>query len=272
MDKKESIHGFFDQLEIAVAGRVSDDHCRTHIPRYYGIQYNHTGSLELKIGDGPKRTVSGSFVFITHPGVQFSYRLLPGEKHDYYAICFIGDRVRRFVESGLLSLKPGVYPIPDRKRFMQTVLDLIAVRRGGGPREMCVNLLENLLLQIHFYGARKRHVKITPYQRRALKDLAEKIRRNYRESWDFSTEAKKIFISNRHFRTLFAQVNDFPPLHFLLQIRMEKAAERLTHTQDTIKSISDECGFRDRFYFSRLFKKYYHFSPQQYRQEFGSFG
>ena len=263
---------FFDSLEISVAGHVVDDHCRTHTPHYYGIQYNQAGSVELKIGDGPKRIVSGSFVFITHPGVQFSYKLLPGEKHNYYAVCFIGERIKKYLESGLLSLKPAVYPIPDSTRFMQTILDLLAIRSSNGPMEMCVNLLENLLLQIHFNGERKRHVKITPYQVQALKDLAERIRRNYRDSWDFSTEAKKIFISKRYFRTLFAQVNDFPPLHFLLRIRLEKAAERLIHTHDTIKLISDECGFPDRFYFSRLFKKYYHLSPLQYRLEFGSFG
>ena len=263
---------FFDDLEISLAGYVSDDHCRTHIPRYYGIQYNQAGTLELKIGDGPKRIVSGSFAFITHPGVQFTYKLHPEEKHNYYAICFSGERVQKYLESGFLSLQPVIYPIPDSQKFMQTILDLIAIRRSGGPREMCVNLLENLLLQIHFNGERKRPVKITPYQIQTLKDLAEKIRRNYGESWDFSAEAQKIFISNRHFRTLFAQVNDFPPLHFLLRVRLEKAAERLIHTQDTIKAISDECGFQDRFYFSRLFKKYYHLSPQQYRLEFGSFG
>ena len=260
---------FYDNLEIPFASHVEDGHRRTHIPLYYGIQYNQAGSMDLKIGNDPKRTVSGSFVFITHPGAQFSYCLLPGEKHNYHAVCFTGERVWRFLESGLLSLKPVIYPIHDSKRFMQTILDLIAMRNTG-RREMCVNLIENLLLQIHFSGERKRTVEITPYQSQALKELAEKIRRDYGAAWDFSAEAKKIFISERHFRTLFAQVNDLPPLHFLLRIRLEQAAERLIHTQETVKSISYECGFPDNFYFSRLFKKYYNLSPQQYRLEFGS--
>ena len=261
---------FFDDLEIPFAAHVADGHCRTHIPLYYGIQYNQTGSLELKIGSGQKRTVSGSFAFITHPGAQFSYHLLPGEKHNYHAVCFTGERVRKFLESGLLSLKPVIYPIHDSGRFMHAILELIAMRNIG-QREMCVNCVENLLLQIHFSGERKRTVEITPYQCQALKELAEKIRRNYGADWDFSAEAGKIYISERHFRTLFAQINDLPPLHFLLRIRLEKAAERLIHTQETVKSISYECGFQDNFYFSRLFKKYYRLSPQQYRLEFGSF-
>ena len=261
---------FFENLEIPFASHVADGHCRTHTPLYYGIQYNQSGSLELKIGNGQKRTVSGSFAFITHPGARFSYHLLPGEKHNYHAVCFTGERVRKFLECGLLSLKPAIYPIHDSKRFMQTILDLIAMR-SIGRREMCVNYIKNLLLQIHFSDERKRTAAITSYQCRALKELAEKIRRNYSAPWDFSAEARKIFISERHFRTLFARINDLPPLHFLLRIRLEKAAERLIHTRDTAKSISYECGFHDEFYFSRLFKKYYHLSPRQYRLEFGSF-
>ena len=260
----------FDDLEFPFAAHVEDGHCRTHTPLYYGIQYNQAGSLELKIGSEQKRTVSGSFAFITHPGVQFSYHLLPGEKHNYYAVCFTGERVSKFLESGLLSLEPVIYPIHDRGRFMRTILDLIAMR-SIGRREICVNLVENLLLQIRFSCERKRAVEITPYQCRALEELAEKICRDYGADWDFSAEAKKLCVSERHFRTLFAQINDLPPLHFLLRVRLEKAAERLIHTRDTVKSISYECGFQDNFYFSRLFRKYYHLSPQQYRQEFGSF-
>ena len=261
---------FYDDLEFPFASHVPDGHSRTHTPLYYGIQYNQAGALELKIGNGPKRIVSGSFAFITHPGTQFSYRFLPGEKHNYHAVCFTGGRVQKYLEDGLLSLKPVIYPIPDSRRFMRTILDLIAMR-SIGQRDLCVNLVENLLLQIHFSRERKRSVEITPYQSQALKELAEKIRRNSGASWDFSAEARKFFISGRHFRTLFTQVNDLPPLHFLLRARLEKAAEQLIHTHETVKLISYECGFQDNFYFSRLFKKYYHLSPQQYRKEFGSF-
>ena len=261
---------YYDGLEIPFAMHVSDGHRRTHTPLYYGIQYNQSGTLRLRIGDGPEQIVSGSVVFITHPGVRFSYHLLPGEKHNYHAVCFTGERVRRFLDGGLLSLAPVVYPIRDGKRFLQTILELIALRKLD-RRDLCVNLVENLLLQIRSCGERVLSPGITPYQSQAMKDLAEKIRRNCGEAWDFSAEAGKHFISARHFRTLFAQVNDLPPLHFLLRARLEKAAERLIHSRDTVKTISYECGFQDCFYFSRIFKKYYRLSPQQYRREFGAF-
>lgn len=261
---------YYDDLEIPFAMHVIDGHLRVHTPLYYGIQYNQSGTVHLQIGNGPKHVISGPAVFITHPGTKFSYHLLPEEKHNYHAVCFMGNRVMKFLESGLLSLDPVVYPIQDSKKFMQTILELIEMRKIG-KLDICVNLLENLLLQIRYSGDRNHLAEVTPYQSKALKSLAEKIRRNYGDMWDFSEEAKKLFVSERHFRSLFAQVNELPPLHYLLRIRLEQAAERLIHTRDIIKAVAEECGFKDEFYFSRIFKKYYHLSPKQYRREFNSF-
>jgi len=260
---------YFDDLDIPVAGHVPDAHCRTHSPMYYGIQYNQEGEIELKIGDGPRRIVSGPVAFITHPGTVFSYKLLPGARHYYYAVCFTGERVRKFIEGGLLSLAPVTYPVHDSARFMQTILELIKMRRLG-QQDICVNLVENLLLQLRLPGERK-FIRQTPYQINALKSLAEKIRQDCSREWDFAREAGKMFITERHFRTLFTQVNYLPPQHFLLRIRLEQASKLLVYTKDPVSEIAGKCGFRDDFYFSRLFKKYYRFSPRRYRKEFGSF-
>ncbi len=261
---------YFNDLDIPVAVHVPDGHSRINSPMYYGIQYNQEGDIELKIGDGPRRIVSGPAVFITHPGTVFHYRLLPGVEHNYHAVCFTGERVQKFIEGGLLSLDPVVYPIRDSARFMRTILELIKMR-SLGQQGACVNLVESLLLQLQLPGERK-FIKQTPYQIDALKTLAEKIRQDCSREWDFSREAGKMFISERHFRTLFTQVNYLPPQHFLLRARLEQAAKLLVNTRETVGGIAGECGFRDEFYFSRIFKKYYRLSPKQYRQEFGSFG
>jgi len=260
---------YFDDLEIPFAMPVADGHCRTHTPLYYGIQYNQAGAVDLKIGNGPRRTISGPQVFITHPGTEFSYHLQPGVKHYFYAVCFTGDRVRKFIEGGLLSLEPVIYPVRDTARFMQTILELIKMR-SLGQQNVCVNLVESLLLQLQLPGERK-FINQPPYQIDALKSLAERIRQDCSREWDFSRESGKMFISERHFRTLFTLVNDLPPQHFLLRIRLEQAAKLLVHSKDTVKSIAGECGFPDEYYFSRIFKKYYRLAPKQYRQEFGSF-
>ena len=142
--------------------------------------------------------------------------------------------------------------------------------RGLGQQDVCVNLVENLLLQLRLPGEHK-FIKQTPYQIDVLKALAEKIRQDCSREWNFAREAGKMFISERHFRTLFTQVNYLPPQHFLLRVRLEQTAKLLVNTKESVSEIAGKCGFRDYFYFSRLFKKYYLLSPRQYRKEFGPF-
>ncbi|MBO5992359.1 MAG: helix-turn-helix domain-containing protein [Lentisphaeria bacterium] len=47
-----------------------------------------------------------------------------------------------------------------------------------------------------------------------------------------------------------------------------RSAKALVSGNDTKANIANDNGFEDVFYFSRIFKKYYHLSPSQYRKEF----
>jgi len=68
--------------------------------------------------------------------------------------------------------------------------------RGLGQQDVCVNLVENLLLQLRLPGEHK-FIKQTPYQIDVLKALAEKIRQDCSREWNFAREAGKMFISER---------------------------------------------------------------------------
>lgn len=51
----------------------------------------------------------------------------------------------------------------------------------------------------------------------------------------------------------------------LLEMRMDAARKRLSHTSQTIEKIARETGFKSGNYFSRVFKKIYGITPKQYR-------
>ena len=69
---------YYDDLEIPFVSYVKDGHCRSHIPLYYGIQYNHAGTVLLRIDDGPVFRGEGPHVFFSHPGAFFEYSPPPG--------------------------------------------------------------------------------------------------------------------------------------------------------------------------------------------------
>ncbi len=57
------------------------------------------------------------------------------------------------------------------------------------------------------------------------------------------------------------------PMHYINRIKLEKARELLEVTDMNISEVAEASGFRDLFYFSRMFKNYTGFSPSEYKNK-----
>ena len=71
-----------------------------------------------------------------------------------------------------------------------------------------------------------------------------------------------------YLRKLFRSEVGSTPLRFLIDTRLQAAAERLDNAGEERMSISEiahVCGFREPRYFSRVFRSRYGLSPQQYQ-------
>ncbi len=254
---------FFDGLSFPAAGVIRFGHYRANVPLYYGIQYNSAGSLRMRVNHGKEFRIAGPSCFITHPGAYFEYELKQGERHDFIYFCFIGPRVKEYLEKGLLELMNQPIPISREHKFSATLREALRLRELGRYAET-VNLLENLLLQIR--NPYKNGACI--YQASSLQLLTKRIRANPEQNWNFDEEAKKLNVTTSHFRRIFRKFTGDSPLHYLIQQRLARAANRLVHSDEPISAIAAGVGLENLFYFSHLFKKYYGISPKKYREEF----
>lgn len=66
----------------------------------------------------------------------------------------------------------------------------------------------------------------------------------------------------RRFRARVGQT----PAKYVLERRIALAAQRLSFTRDKIEQIAADCGFANRFYFSRAFARVMGVSPARYRR------
>ncbi len=254
---------FFNGLSFPAAGIIPFGHLRAHTPLYYGIQYNASGSIRIRINRGREYRFSGPVCFITHPGAFFEYELDSRERHDFTYFCFTGPRVAEYLEHGLLTLPPQPITITREHQFSETLKELLRLRERGRYPE-AVNLLENLLLQL------RQQSETVPfiYQAAQLREIVKSICANPGMEWDFQKEAEHLNISLPHFRRIFRKFTGNSPQQYLLQRRLAQAANRLAHSDEQIGTIAAEVGFSDMFYFSHFFKKYYGIAPKKYRKEF----
>ena len=93
------------------------------------------------------------------------------------------------------------------------------------------------------------------------------IRRNFANpDFDLIPEIEKTGYSEGYFRRIFRATTGRPPQAQLNHVRIEYAKTQLRIYRDSssIKRISQESGFRDPYYFSRVFKQYVGLSPTQF--------
>jgi len=234
---------------------------------YYGIQYNHSGTLFFARGNEQPVTVEGSYAFFTCPGMDFTYGAPPGKQRHHCYICFSGTLIRRFISGGLLELnrRNPLIQVVYSERFYSVFhkLDQLISQPGGSLQPRAAWMLEDLLLQLQEQPGNR--IRVNAFCEHELLELREKILRQPLLNWNFPDEARKLSISYSHFRRLFREVAGCAPNQFLIEARISYAEQMLENGVLSIAEVAHRCGFADEFYFSRLFKKHRMISPSALR-------
>jgi AraC family L-rhamnose operon transcriptional activator RhaR len=83
--------------------------------------------------------------------------------------------------------------------------------------------------------------------------------------WTLAELSRLSYVGPTHLARSFARSLGMPPMHYLTQIRAERAAVMLTRTDDAVASIGAAVGWPDPAYFSRRFRAVYGISPREFR-------
>jgi AraC-like DNA-binding protein len=78
--------------------------------------------------------------------------------------------------------------------------------------------------------------------------------------------SKRVGMSATNFYLLFRKETNKTPMEFMMQLRMNRANSLLCHTDESIDEIAAQCGFADRYHFSKYFKKKAGMAPVEYRR------
>jgi AraC family transcriptional regulator of arabinose operon len=73
-------------------------------------------------------------------------------------------------------------------------------------------------------------------------------------------------LSEDHFIRRFAAATGLPPARFIARRRVALAAQLLLYSDQTLEQIAERTGFRDRFYFSRVFTRETGTAPGAFRR------
>lgn len=108
---------------------------------------------------------------------------------------------------------------------------------------------------------------ILPLSRRdRVGQSREFMEQHFDQCLEIPSLAAQANVSISHFFKLFKQDTGYTPLAYLTQLKIERACDLLITTTSSVKLIAANLGFRDPFYFSRVFKSLTGMAPKAYRR------
>lgn len=94
----------------------------------------------------------------------------------------------------------------------------------------------------------------------------EYIYNNFSEKIEIDKIAKHFNINRNYLFNLCKNHFGQSPKQILQELRMNKASQYIRGSDLSIKEIAAKIGYNDPLHFSKMFKKYYHYSPTQFRK------
>ena len=101
-----------------------------------------------------------------------------------------------------------------------------------------------------------------------IKTMIEYIEKNYCEDITLEMIADSVSLSKSACLYCFHQRLGTTPIRYLIQLRIEKAAEQLIKSDEPVNKIAINCGFSDISYFSKCFREMKGFTPKEYRKSY----
>lgn len=223
-------------------------------------------------------TAQSGDIFVLTPGTLHAIRQAESCTMEYENIIFdvelLGGTEDLCAEKYLLPLQSGRLALPEHitpdEAWYPQAADCLkeaeeASRCKQFGYELCIKgaLLRFLALLIAQSKALPPAEKANTQRLRAV---LQWISAHYSEPVCVADAAALCQCSPNHFMRWFRQMTGQTFIIFLREYRLNAAAEALRTTEDTILSISEQCGFENLSYFNREFKAHFGMTPREYRK------
>lgn len=141
-------------------------------------------------------------------------------------------------------------------------LQRLWTRREAGYSMACRGLVSLLMQQ--YVAAAVRTRQRVPHSER-LQAIIQRLHDNVGEVYSVGELARMAGLSESRFRLLFGQLTGTSVTRYQNRLRIQAAQDLLASGQFSVGEVADRLGFRDIYYFSRLFKQMTGMPPSAWR-------
>ena len=207
-------------------------------------------------------------MFILFPGEVTTYCADQEEPWYYCWFGFQGNLAGRIVESIGFSAQTPVLSFEGSsivESKIKEMLDSKALTLDGQLHRNAemMQILSDMIREGAQKAGNGRELTSFSYSEYAVRY----INNHFSEKIRIQDLAKRIGISRSYLVKLVKQVTGMSPQEYLIEIRMRRASDLLSRSNDPIQTIAAECGYDDALAFSKVFKSKFGVNPSEYRMQ-----
>lgn len=273
---KDECIEYYDHLPLEIASNEFGIHdFRLRIADGERIQQHYTVHFVLRgkgmlLLNGKKYELHENCLFVTPPCVKVTTTPSAEDPWKYFWLGFNGEAAQQIVSLAGFSLNEPVFLTNNSARISKIINCLLKdTRQKNAP---CRLFALSALFEIFAVIASERKKTNTlhkpafssnEYIHRAVRIIEER----YSDP-EFKTSyiSKELFISHSFLCRIFNQYTYVTPRQYLIQHRLEQARVYLEKTNESVQKISEAVGFNDYFHFTKQFKRFFNYTPIQYRR------
>ncbi len=229
------------------------------------LSYQHEGRMKIKTQEG-YRDISAGDVFLYRPDEEQYYGQIDQEPFKNYWVHFTGFGTAEIIAAAGLA-EGRVFHVGHRINLVglyEQIIDELMFRKSRYALITTAILIQLIGNIGRLHNQSKKEVK---QDHLVVKKSLRTIHQSVQEPVAVSELAAVNHMSTSRFSAVFRETVGLSPQQYMINFRLSKACELLKYSQLSIRQIAGLCGFSDQLYFSRVFKKYMHKSPVQWRKE-----
>ena len=216
-----------------------------YIRRNYLIHVVTSGRGNYRV-QGKEFEVCGGSAFLIYPGVRTYYRADMKDPWSYMWVGFNGFAAEETVEKIGFTRENPVIPMGNA--------DILST---------CMAFFEFMAVMMEYNQADNAEKKYSDII--YVKMARDLILSMYNTKLKISDIADKIGINRSYLSNIFKREMKMSPQAFLIQVRLERAAQLLRGSDMSVGQIAASVGYNDALSFSKAFKQKYNISPTEYR-------
>ncbi|GIP24188.1 MULTISPECIES: AraC family transcriptional regulator [Paenibacillus] len=224
------------------------------------------GAGFYQVNEGEVQRVEAGSWFCLYPGAVFNYGPDQGGYWDEYYYSLDGSRLTEWIENWLPHPAYVNKAVID-ETFIHKMEVAFMLIESGMPSNLdrASLMIESFMYELATQSDRTHAGSRGSLVIKVIEDLASSLH----IIQEPAALAARHHISVSTLRRIVHEYTGYPLNEYLHQLKVGEAKNILLNTDLSVKEIGESLGYKDTFYFSRVFKRITGISPRSYRSRVG---